>query len=197
MSRAIEAELWVEDRAHEAFLAALVARIAAEEGVTLASRMRSARGGQAHALAEFKGYLTIADRSGAGAPDLLIVGVDGNCTTFARRRAEIRRATRKPLSDRLVVACPDPHVERWYLDDPVSFQTVVGRRPVVGKKKCRRDHYKNLLARAIGQAGHPPTLGGVDFAPQIVAAMDLYRAGRADRSLKAFVDDLRSKLRNR
>ena len=52
-----------------------------------------------------------------------------------------------------------------------------------------------LSSRAIAQGGHPATLGGVEFAPELVEAMDLYRAGRNDSSLKAFIDDFRAKLR--
>ena len=42
---------------------------------------------------------------------------------------------------------------------------------------------------------HVVGVGGIEFAQEIVAGMDLYRAGKNDRSLKAFLDDLRSKLR--
>jgi hypothetical protein len=93
------------------------------------------------------------------------------------------------------MACPDPHVERWYLADPASFQVVVGRRPKVGKKKCARDHYKDLLSTAIQQAGYPATLGGIEFAPELVEGMDLYRAKKNDHSLGALLDDLRNQLR--
>jgi hypothetical protein len=126
----------------------------------------------------------------------LIVAIDGNCMTFAKKSAEIRAATRPRFSDRLVVACPDPHVERWYLADPDSFVTVVGVRPRVGKKKCARGHYKRLLAQAVQQGGHPPTLGGIEFAAELVAEMSFYRAGRGDASLKAFLGDLRGQLRS-
>ena len=79
--------------------------------------------------------------------------------------------------------------------DPESFQAVVGQRPTVGKKKCARDYYKDALAKAVRQAGHPPTLGGIEFARELVTGMDLYRAGKNDRSFKAFIDDLRGRLR--
>lgn len=93
------------------------------------------------------------------------------------------------------MACPDPHVERWYLADPESFKEVVGHQPTIGKKKCVRDYYKNALANAVRKAGHPATLGGIEFAQELVERMDLYRAGKNERSLKAFVDDLRGRLR--
>lgn len=197
MSSPVAVDVFVEDRAHEAFLVPLVLRIAREEEVPVSPRVRSARGGHARAIAELKLYQDLVTKGAAGTtyPDLLIVGIDGNCSTFAKARQAIEDATQTPFSDRLVVASPDPHVERWYLADPESFKTVVGQRPIVGKKKCARDHYKRVLAKTVRQAGHPATLGGIEFAPDLVEGMDLYRAGRGDHSLKAFLDGLRGKLR--
>lgn len=188
-------DLFVEDRAHEEFLNPLLRRIAGEEGVALEARVRSARGGHARAIGEFKLYQRIAEKGSQELPDLVVVGIDGNCTTFAKKREEIRDAIAPPFQGKVIAACPDPHVERWYLVDPDSFVGVVGHRPSVGKAKCARDHYKGLLADAVRQAGQPPTLGGIEFAAELVRAMDLYRAGKNDASLLAFLDDLRGKLR--
>ena len=101
------------------------------------------------------------------------------------------------LKPRTVIACPEPHIERWYLADPESFRTVVGFRPNPGRKKCDRGRYKQMLAQAVVKGGFPPTLGGVEFAPDIVDAMDLYRAGRAEHSLKDFQTRLTQLLRLR
>jgi len=197
MSSPVTVDIFVEDRAHEAFLVPLLRRIAREEKVVVTPRVRSGRGGHGRAVEEFRLYQTLVEKGAASAthPDLLIVGIDGNCTTVAKKRAEIQRAAKAAFLDRLVVACPDPHVERWYLADPDSFQSVVGQRPTVGRKKCARDYYKDALAKAVRQAGHPPTLGGIEFARDIVGSMDWYRAGRNDRSFGAFLDDLRGGLR--
>lgn len=189
--------LFLEDRAHEEWIVSLLRRLAREEQVAVLPEIRSARGGHGRVVLELRLYQRTLDRhvAGAGLPDLLIAGIDGNCSSFARAKKAIEDATVAPLSDRLVVACPDPHVERWYLADPESFHAVVGFRPAVGKKKCARDHYKRLLENAVRKAGHPPTLGGIDFAAALASRMDLYRAGKSDRSLRAFVDDLRTRLR--
>jgi hypothetical protein len=197
MSSQVLVHIFVEDRAHEAFLLAMLKRVATEEEVEVSPSVLSGRGGHGRAVRELKLYQDLVGKGAAGIshPDLLIAGIDGNCSTFAKAKRAIESATRAPLSNGLVVACPDPHVERWYLADPDSFQTVVGHRPTVGKKKCERDHYKRVLAKAVQQAGHPPTLGGIEFASELVERMNLYRAGRNDRSLKAFLDDLRAKLR--
>lgn len=197
MSNRVVVDLFVEDRAHEEFLKPLLARIAREEHVEVWSRVRSATGGHGRVIEEFKFYQRVVERDALSTvlADLVVVAIDGNCSTFAEARRSIQNSTVPTLSDRLVVACPDPHVERWYLADPQSFEVIVGHRPNVGRKKCLRDHYKQVLATTIQQAGHPVTLGGIEFAVELVQGMDLYRAGRIDSSLKAFLDDLRAKLR--
>ena len=197
MSSPLLVDIFVEDRAHEAFLVPMLRRIAQEEKVVVTPRVRSGRGGHGRAVTELKLYQDLVRKgaSGTANPDLLIAGIDGNCSTFARAKKAIADATHAPFSDRLVVACPDPHVERWYLADPESFKEVVGHWATVAKKKCARDYYKAALANAVRKAGHPATLGGIEFAQELVDRMDLYRAGKNDRSLKNFVDDLRARLR--
>ena len=197
MSDHVLVDLFVEGRAHEELLRPLVARVAREEKTDVRIRVRVARGGHVRAIGEFRLYQHFVNSASLNqsSADLIVVGIDGNCSRFADARSAIRRETVPELVDRTVVACPDPHIERWYLADPDSFETVVGDRPQVGRRKCVRDYYKQLLARAIRQGGHPPTLGGIEFASELVAAMDLYRAGKTSASLKAFVDDLRTGLR--
>jgi len=147
MSNPMIIDLFAEDRAHEEFLKPLIARIGREEGVPVSVRVRSARGGHARALDEYKLYQTILEKGilGEERPVLIIVAIDGNCSTFAKKRADIRKSTKPCFSDSIVIACPDPHVERWYLADPNSFHDVVGYMPTVGKRKCARDYYKDML----------------------------------------------------
>jgi hypothetical protein len=199
MSSRLLVDLFVEDRAHEEFLTPLLARVAREEEVEVSIHVRSARGGHGRAIEEFRLYQDVVEKGAAGSldPDLLIVAIDGNCSSGAKKRVEIQGAAKPVFLHRLIVACPDPHIERWYLGDPDSFQAVVGHRPPAGRKKCVRDHYKGMLAKAVQQARHPATLGGIEFARELVDAMDLYRAGRIDRSFKVFVDDLRARFRGR
>ena len=198
MNDPVRADLFVEDRAQEAFVGALVQRIAFDEGASLTMQVRSARGGVSRVLREFRTFQALIEKGAfAGeVPDLLIVTVDGNCSTFPKKRSEIRRATRSGLRGRLVAACPDPHIERWYLADPDSFHRVVDHRPAVGRDKCERGHYKRLLAEAIRRGGHPATLDGIEFASDLAVEMDLCRAGKNDASLKAFIDELQAKVRS-
>lgn len=199
MSNQVIVDLFVEDRAHESFLEPLLMRIAREQDqdIEMEIRVRSARGGHSRAIAEFEFYQSIVTKSllGSESADIVVVAIDGNCSTSTVARRRIQDATVPMLRDRLVIACPDPHIERWYVADPESFDTIVGHHPIVGRKKCARGHYKQILTTAIQQADHPVTLGGVDFAPELVEDMNLYRAGRNDSSLNAFLRDLRVRLR--
>lgn len=196
MNSRLVVDLFVEDTAHEEFLKPLVRRLAAEEGRSVRIRVRSALGGHPRALTEFRlyqrvaGVMVTAERSA----DLVVVAIDANCSSFQTARNRIREEVLTDFRDRVVTACPDPHIERWYLADLRSFKFVVGRGPDEVEEKCARGHYKGILKSAVTQAGHPPS-DGVDFAAALAAGMDLYRAGRSDSSFKAFLDEFRSALR--
>lgn len=198
MEGRVQVEIFAEDRAHEELLKPLLVRVCGEEGFAVSLQVRTGRGGHAKAVDEFERYQTIA---GTGkfvrmAPDLPIVAIDGNCTTFGRMKSRIADSTRSAFRHMLVSACPDPHVEKWFLADPDSFHAVVGYRPDVGPDECERNHYKRILRESVARGGHLPTLGGIEFASELAEKMDLYRAGKRDPSLKSFLDDLRSKLRS-
>ena len=190
-------DLFAEDHAHESLIGALVTRITREEDVQATCRTRSARGGHGRAIKEFRLYQRLLSNSqiDTQAPDLIVVAIDTNCARFSKKREEIEDATLPLYRHKVVPACPDPHVERWFLADPTSFQTVVGAMPSLGTTKCERDHYKDLLMTTIRDAGHPSTLGGTEFAPDLADGMDLYRAGKTDPSLRAFIDDFRAALK--
>ena len=185
----------MEDRAHEEFLVPLMERVAQEENLTLRWQLRIARGGRPRVMTAYREYQIVLAKTGAPTADLMIVSIDGNCATFSEARQSVRTKTLDRYEHMLVVACPDPHIERWYLADPKSFQAVVGTRPKVGPEKCLRDHYKGALANAVRRAGHPQTRRGVEFGRELARSMDLFRAGKNAPSLKAFVGDLREGLR--
>jgi len=196
MSKPLAIDLFAEDRAHEELLKPLIERVAAERGRTVAVHVRSARGGHGEAIDEFRLYQRQVGRlRRRGTPDLVVVAIDTNCGSFTETRNAITKATRPGVRDRCVPACPDPHVERWYLADLKGFHRAVGATPSVPKGKCERDLYKRILAQAVVAAEHPATLGGIEFAHEIVEAMDLFRAGKSESSLKHFIDDLRAGLR--
>lgn len=199
MNSRIIIDIFAEDRAHEDFIKAIVNRIASEENKRVSIRIRSARGGHGRALKEFtlyqKGARYSVDDSNC-LPDLIVVAIDSNCQKFKAAKESIVNSIESEFIDRTVIACPDPHIERWFLADPESFARIIGTNPSFKKKKCERDYYKKILSKAITDSGYPVTLGGIEFAKDIVEGMDMYRAGRQDRSLKHFLDDLKSHLRS-
>ena len=195
VGRRIVADLFCEDRAHEAFLRPLIKRVGCEEDTCTRVRVRSARGGHPRALAEFRLYQQAAVHLGGPVADILIVAIDGNCSSFTAARDRVVGATEPSNRHRLVVASPDPHIERWYLSDPKAVAKVAGHPPGRSRKKCERHYYKNQLRTVISNGGNPTTLGGPEIAEDLIAEMDLYKACRSDSSLGAFIDDLRTKYR--
>jgi hypothetical protein len=126
-------------------------------------------------------------------PDLLVVCVDANCRGQSAAKDQIISSLGN-LASRAAIACPDPHIERWYMADPVYFEQIVGRRPKLGRKKCERGRYKKILAKTVMDAGQPATLGGLEFAEDLARGMDFYRAGKTDKALRAFATDFKSLL---
>jgi hypothetical protein len=186
-------DLFAEDRGHEAFLRAVVERVASEESCRVSVQVRSGKGGHGKALSEFRLYQKLVEKGQMPSPDLLVIAIDGNCKGFAEARREIQERIEDTLKGKAVIACPDPHVERWYMADPVSFAQVIGNEPKLEKTKCERDRYKKLLKEALG--GGAQLLDGIEYAQEIVSAMDWFRAGKNDASLGTFLNDLKAALR--
>lgn len=190
-------DIFAEDRAHEDFLRAMIGRLGRQEHRDIQTRVRSARGGHGKALNELCLYQrgVLHGLTGMTMPHLLVVAIDANCESFARKTGEIRERLDQEFRERAILACPDPYVERWYLADPQALHDVVGVTPALARTKCERAYYKDILSRTIVRGGYPVTLGGIEFARDIVEAMDLHRAGRSVRSLGHFVTDTVSQLR--
>jgi hypothetical protein len=196
MNSVLVVDLFAEDRAHEEFLRSMLTRLGREQEKRIALRIRSARGGHGRVLDELSLYQRAIAKPGTMTrPDFLVIAIDANCKSFNVTRREIEEKIDSSFRGHAVLACPDPHIKRWYLADPDSFQRVVGASPRIGKRKCERDRYKAILSKAILDGGHPPTLGGIEFAQELVEAMDLYRAGRAERSLKHFLDEANAQIK--
>ena len=139
-------DLLAEDAAHEEFLRPLIGRLAREIDVRVEVRVRAARGGHPRVMQELDLYQRAIAQGVADRPDLLVVAIDSNCVPYTRARRGIERGIHREFLGITVIACPDPHVERWYLSDPPSFGQVVGKLPRGGKRKCGRDFYKRRLA---------------------------------------------------
>lgn len=195
MSESFTVDLFVEDRAHEELLRPLVQRIARESGKMAHVRVRTARGGHGRVLNELRTYQRAFGRGIGGAtPDVLIIAIDANCSSFSAAQGDVKDALDPSFSAIALAATPDPHIERWYLADLEAFHRVVGITPAVHSDKCDRDYYKRILREAVVQAGHPPTLGGVEFARDLAETLDYFRAAR-DTSFKHFLEELRGRLK--
>ena len=200
-TREVRIDLFCEDRAHEEFLSHLVVRLCQQEKMEFRLTVRSARGGRGKVREQLELYQTLVRRGVIHQrPDLLIVGIDTNCAGYTEAHRGIEKQIDKTLFQNYALACPDPHIERWYLADPESFHRVVGATPTLPQRKCGRDIYKNILASSVMKGGNPPTLGGIEFAFEIVQAIDLYVASKKDASFKHFLADVSGilrKLKNR
>jgi hypothetical protein len=194
MSRSLATVIFAEDAAHEVFLVPFVTRLASEEGASVEVRVRSAVGGHGRALSEFDLFQKTLSQRPSLVPDLVVVCIDANCKRYNQAHREIMDHATPGLRERMIIACPDPHIERWYMADSEGFALTVGATPPTRERKCGRDSYKALLRNTIRQAGHLAPLGGIEFAAELVEQMDLFRAGKSDKSLKAFTDELKSAL---
>ncbi len=196
MSSQLLVDLFAEDYAQEAFLKPLIEHLCRELRFNAHVRVQSARGGAPRALSEYKAYQRLLQqRVIQPPPDIIVVARDGDCKTRSLRQQEIRGATLPQWHSRLVIACPEPHIERWYLVDLEALRAALGFTGTVRRfrKSCKRDVYKKALGDVVRASGYPPTLRGVEHAPELVAAMDLRQP--PDRSLRAFLSDFRGILR--
>ena len=183
-----EIALFVEDDAHRKVIETLVYRIAGEYGVRVQLDWRNVIGGYGRVIAELDDYLRDLKRQGTPWPDLLVVATDANCKGLNERAREIGgRDDVVPV----VLALPDPHIERWLLLDGAAFKAVLGRGCDAPDLKCDRNHYKERLIEAILAAGIRPSLGGIEYAEEIMQRINIGRAARLDKSFERFVTDLR------
>ena len=190
----LEVSLFVEDLAHQYVIGALVQRVADDIGIGVRMEWRNAVGGHGKVAQTFKQYLRDIDRQGPPAPSFVVVATDANCKGYTARSKEIGGEAAKV---EIVRAIPDPHVERWLLLDGAAFKKIFGKGCDAPDQKCQRDRYKELLRQAIQAAGKTHAFGGIEYAEDLVAKMDLDRAARADRSLKRFLGDLRRAFETR
>lgn len=186
-----EVVLFVEDYAHQQIIGALVNRLAQERGIHVRLDWRNARRGHGAVARELGDFIRDLKQQGGKLPDLIIVATDSNCKGLNERIRELREPE-APAP--MILAVPDPHVERWLLLDGAAFRAVFGRGCDAPDQKCSRDRYKQLLIDAIYAAGVTPSLGGIEFAEDIVREMDLDRAAQADRSFQRFIENLRNEM---
>jgi len=186
-----EIALFVEDHAHQEVLSALVRRLAREHGVAIKLDPRNVRRGHGAVIRELKQFLRDLYRGRGEYPDLIIVASDANCAGMKGRLREITEVTQK-VPARVVCAVPDPHIERWLLVDSSAFKRVFDRGCAAPDQKCERARFKKMLIDAIRLAGVMPSLGGIEFATDIIEEMDMGHAARQDPSLGRFLSELKA-----
>ena len=183
-----EIALFVEDYAHRQVIGALVQRIAEECEIAIHLDWRNAVRGHGKVIAELNDYMRDLKRQGGPWPDLIVVATDANCKGINERTREIGgRDEPAPM----ILAIPDPHIERWLLLDGAAFKTVFGKGCDAPDQKCDRNRYKQRLIEAIHATGTIPILGGIEYAEDIVQQININRVTQVDRSFRRFVEELR------
>lgn len=194
---------FLEDRAQEGFIKALVERVAKEASIptsSLTHDIRSARHGS-RAIKEFKNFLRDTRKAEPTDVDLLVVAIDGNCKGHRDRKNQLEKLFKPnhPFKDKVVYAVPDPHIERWYIMDQSAFKQGVGlnKPPALPPYKCKKAHYKRVLHQAFREAQVSSLLGGAEYAERIVESIeDLESFGRHNAGCEVFLQDLRNMFRS-
>jgi len=192
---------FLEDVGQEKFLQALIERMAQEVGLEdslLLHDSRNATGGKGKAVTELRRFLHDVQRETETSFDILVIAIDGNCQGYQGKHKQLLDIVNHSGYGRTVVyAVPDPHIERWYLEDAEALAQAVGAeiKPDTPRYKCEKGRYKNALREAINQAGVYPPLGGKEYAKDIAEVLDLYKVGKADAGFKHFEEELRDALK--
>lgn len=169
-------------------------RLGREEQRDLTVQVATARFGIPRLKQELRAF-DRALKAGSGRPDVLLVVIDGNSAGSAARKREVSEAIDVSNYPAVIVATPEPCIERWYLADPEAFLDRFGVQPPVSSPSDSCDELKRRLISTLGEAGETVLTGGSEFADDIVDAMDFYRAGRREPALKRFLDETRAVLK--
>ena len=197
---------FLEDRAQEGFIKALVKRIATEESIAadkLHHDIRSARGGS-KVIPEFRNFIKNTERVAASDIDFLVVAIDGNCKGYHDRVKQLDNYIKEnhPFRGKVIYAVPDPHIERWYLMDQRALKLGIGldKAPSSPSHECKRgrSHYKQILRQALKDSNISSLLGGAEYAERFVDNIEnLESLGRQNAGFQAFLQKLRGMLRSR
>lgn len=187
--------LFCEDSFHEAYAKALILRICAEVELAANLKTYSATGGLPRMHHEFERFLRDMQRNIVAMPDILVVVLDANCVGYVQRRKLIDQVVEKypQLGPPVVVGIPDPHIERWMMVDPVAFKKVFSSGCTLPAIKCEKDLYKGLLRDEITRGGTVPSLGGQEYAEDIVSHLSV-KSINDENSLRLFAHELRQHL---
>ena len=185
--------LFLEDIAHEKFITGLVQRIASEVDVHVEFDVRNATGGIPRMRGELQRFLTQCARAGTTPFDILVIAQDTDCRGESTIKSELDDVVQRARYTRsTIIAAPAPHIECWYLADPIAIQSVNRSSQLVAvpSSECEKDLYKRQLDEQFPFA----PFGGIEYAADIVSAMNIYQAERNVSSLGRFLRELKSTL---
>jgi len=192
MSRVCTVVCFFEDIAHEAFITRLIQRASQEQSRDVTIDTRNATGG-AKLWSELKAFLRDLKQE-TSLPDILVVVIDGDCDP-QQRYDQAERLIRGQVPY-YVIGVPDPHIERWYLEDPNALPQVVSNAtPQLPHHKCQKSLYKNALRDALRAAGLEPVLSGAEYGAEIAAVLDPYIVSKRDSYFDRFWKDLNNALK--
>ena len=196
MSRTIIA--FVEDDAHQQYIKALLQRLSEEHNVNLDSPIfRASTGGAGEAITGLVQFLKDLEADNEFLPDLILIMIDSNCNTYRKKKREIEERINWSIqfqSGFVIIAIPDPHIERWLLLDSKAFKTVFGVGCKAPDKKCGRHRYKELLANEIRKADIEPAFGGIEYTENIIREIDMGRMRDSKETIGRFILDLESRF---
>lgn len=193
---------FLEDRAQEGFIKALVERVAGEQSIAAGSLIhdiRSARGGS-RIIQEFRDFIKDTKTVGASDIDFLVVAVDGDCKGYRERIKQLEKHIKQdhPFREKVVYAVPDPHIERWYLIDQRALKAgmELDKTPSLPGYKCKRAYYKQVLNQALKESNVSSLLGGAEYAERIVDNIEkLESLAQQNAGFGVFIEDLRHMFR--
>jgi hypothetical protein len=196
MTNALRIVYFFEDLAHEQFIRGLIRRIAKEKGVKILEEVLNATRGS-RIWIELEQFLRDIFNGILSVPDILVIVIDGNCSTAIKVRKAIQQKVAQAKINVPYLACavPNPHIERWYLEDPKALRQILpGAEPNCPQYKCEQDRYKNALKNAIRKAGLEPSLGGAEYGNDIAQLLDFYTLSKRDNAFKLFVDEVKQAI---
>ncbi len=183
---------FMEDKAHESFIIPLVDRIAIEESVCIVNDVRSARGGYKF-ISELHRFLNDVIKFGFTG-DVILVAVDSDRYSYQQRKSQIVKLfkNKEHLLGKLVLCIPDPHIERWYIEDFQALKTVLGIPVPIDKPPYKNDknYYKQLVNRIFDSLD--VYFSGYEYGEEIAGEIDQYILEKANANFGKFITDLRN-----
>ena len=185
--------LYLEDLAQEKLVTTLVRRISESVGVEVRVDVMCSTGGIPRMRRELRRYLDQCANFGIAPFALLIIVEDTDCRGQSLVRRELNEVVeRTGYIGKTIIASPAPHIECWYLADPVALQRITQspQLSAIPSADCEKDLYKRQLAEQFSGS----LMDGIEYAEDIASEMDVFQASRNVSSLGGFLQELRSAL---